>query len=152
MADNGENPFRRALDPPADDEAARVRPFKGDADSEVENPVKADQLRTIEDLGLVDEKALARNPKIAKLTVRDLNDLASQFSGIATSNRTVAELTIEDMQDIEGVFLEYKLNTARDLAGRAGDGAELAISVDVSCCCTTPCCCCAAAEVDPVLA
>lgn len=150
MADNGENPFKRELEPRAE-EVARVKPFKDVSDPLLSNPVKADQLRTIEDLGLVEAKVLARNPKVAKLTVRDLNDLAAQFSGIPTRNRKIADLTIEDMQDIEGIFLEYKVNTARDLAGTAAAAAELA-SVDVSCCCTTPCCCCAAAEVDPVLA
>ncbi len=146
MTDGGENPFKAAARRPEDDPGARITPF-GDVVKRP-SPPKLDQLRTIEELNLLDAATLTRNPRVAKLTVRDLNDLAAQFSGIPTNNPVIGELTIEDMQDIEGIFLEFKLNAARDIAGGRMDLA----AVDVSCCCCTPCCCCAAAEVDPVLA
>jgi hypothetical protein len=142
-----ENPFKRALEPQADaGTSARLRPFEPPA--RAGSLPKRAQLRTIEELRLVDPGTLAKNPRVAKLTVRDLNDLAAQVQGVPTSNGNIADLTIEDMQDIEGIFLEYKMNTARELAS---SGLAAASSVDVSCCCCTPCCCCAAADTEPVL-
>ncbi len=127
-----ENPFKKALK----EGASPPR--------EVVNLSKESKLRTVADLNLVKRDVLRRVPKIASLTVRDLEDLASEFTGIPTNNPRVAELSLEDIQDLEGVFHEFKLAAGRDLA-RLGR-ADLA-SVDVSCCCCTPCCCCAAADM-----
>jgi hypothetical protein len=141
-----ENRFKAALRQPteeyAEDAAARITPFaRGRRPS---NPTKEDQLRTVGEMGLVDRAALERTPTVRDLTVRDLNDLASEFSGIPTNNPKVAELTVEDVQDLEGVFLEFKLRTVADLA--RPDALQLE-SIDVSCCCCTPCCCCAATDL-----
>jgi len=150
-----DNPFRRALDEREDTEPvgrrelARRVPF--DELEKKEVLTKREQLRTVADLKIADPALLRRNPKVADLTVRDLNDLAAQFSGIPTHNPKVAKLTIEDMQDIEGIFLEYKLSAAVGVADLVRGRAPSA-SVDVSCCCCTPCCCCAAAEVEPIRA
>lgn len=146
MAASDENPFKAAIEAATGAEGVHVRPFEG---GEVRgNLLKREQMRTVEDLRLVDPSVLAKNPRVARLTVRDLNDLAAEFSGVPTRNGRIGELTIQDMQDIEGIFLEFKVNTARELASR---GVE-SFAVDVSCCCTTPCCCCAAADIDPVQA
>lgn len=134
MAD--ENPFRKALEQGQD----QLQPFSRDA----LNLRKQSQLRTLRDLDLATPEVLDRNPKVADLTVHDLNDLAREFTGVPTRNEKIADLSLEDIQDIEGVFLEFKVAAVKDLA-RVGRG-DLA-SVDVSCCCCTPCCCCAAADM-----
>lgn len=148
MATGGDNPFRQALDATRPSQKDLQGTQAAGALDEKGNPVQRDQGRTIEDLKLVDPRVLAKNPKVARLTVRDLNDLAAQFSGLPTRNQRIGELTVEDMQDIEGIFLEYKVNTARVIAERGLEN----FAVDVSCCCTTPCCCCAAADLDPIQA
>jgi len=88
-------------------------------------------------------------PDVARLTVRDLNDLASAFVGVEVHNPSVARLTVDDIRTIEEVFGDFKQSALTQVGGvftRPGD--ELSLSV--SCCCTTPCCCCcAAAELDP---
>lgn len=132
-----ENPFKKALETTGRD----LRPFS----REEANPVKKSQLRTISDMNLVDRETLSRMPKVAGLTVRDLNDLASEFSGIPTNNPVVKELSLEDIQDMEGVFYEFKLAAGKELAARGG--VEQLTSVDVSCCCCTPCSCCAATDM-----
>lgn len=138
-----DNPFRSALAPlDKIDEKARQKPFTSD-DGGASNPRKVAGLRKISDLKLVDRDILARTPGIADLTVHDLEDLASEFSGIPTSNARVSDLSIQDIQDIEAVFTDFKLSAGREmLAERAA-----ATSVDVSCCCCTPCCCCAATDM-----
>jgi len=133
-----ENPFRRALGESESD----FHPFGKDKP----NLTKDLQTRTIKDLGLVQPELLERTPKIAELTVHDLNDLASEFSGVPTSNRRVAELSLEDIQDIESVFYEFKVGAGRELI-KQGKTPGAASSVDVSCCCCTPCCCCAATDM-----
>jgi hypothetical protein len=152
MADD--NPFRRVLDEQGERlprrELTRRVPLAALEKKDV--PSKKEQLRTVADLGIADRALLQRNPKIAALTVRDLNDLAAQFNGIPTNNAKVAKLTVEDMHDIEGVFLDYKVKAATDIGRIVRGGGAPAASVDVSCCCCTPCCCCAAAEVEPIRA
>ena len=144
MADqSGENPFRGAVPAKRDDGATRFKPFS--KEDRLGSPTKQDQLRTIAQLNLVDPSVLEKTPKIRDLTVRDLNDLAAEFTGIDTNNPRVADLTLQDIQDIEGVFFEFKLAQARDLGARGLE--ELALEVDVSCCCCCPCCCCAAADM-----
>jgi hypothetical protein len=147
-----DNPFARALDLRREDpELSRLRPVKPDLG---ESPLKANLTRTVADLGIADPELVEKNPKVAALTVNDLNDLAAEVSGVPSHNPKVADLTIDDMQDLEGVFLEFKLNASRQLLDAAGGGrfGVAATDVDVSCCCCTPCCCCAAAEVEPIRA
>lgn len=133
MAEN--NPFKEALG----DTSETFNPFAAkDA-----NLTREQQLRTVAELNLVEPSVLRKSPKIAELTVHDLNDLASEFSGVPTRNERVAELSLEDIQDIEGVFFDFKVAAGRDLARSGIDGLK---SVDVSCCCCTPCCCCAATD------
>ncbi|WP_433252693.1 hypothetical protein ACQPYK_08270 [Streptosporangium sp. CA-135522] len=111
-----------------------------------ENLKGKEQLRTVSDLGLVTPERLQQLPRIRDLTVHDLNDLASEFSGIATGNDRVSSLSLDDLQDLEGVFFEFKRNVGSGLVRRNGNIR----SVDVSCCCCTPCCSCAAADMSPV--
>ena len=141
-----ENPFKRALEPLApEEESRRARPFTRE-EGPPASIVKVGKLRTVAELNLVDRTVLDRTPQIRDLTVHDLEDLASEFSGIPTNNDRVASLTVEDIQDIEGVFFQFKMDTARKVSSvatkpTAGGG------IDISCCCCTPCCCCAAADL-----
>jgi hypothetical protein len=132
-----ENPFRKALE----EGEAEFAPF-GRKDK---NLTKERQIRTLRELNLVDPRALERTPQIADLTVQDLEDLASEFSGVPSNNPKVSELSLDDIRDIEAVFFDFKVAAGKELAGLGG-GANLA-SVDVSCCCCTPCCCCAATDM-----
>ena len=103
-------------------------------------------MRTVAEMHLVPDEVLKQSPKIAELTVRDLNDLALEFSGVPSKNEVVSNLSLDDIQDIEGVFYQFKVAAGRDLVKKAGKGGK-AGSVDVSCCCCTPCCCCAATDM-----
>jgi hypothetical protein len=132
-----ENPFRRAL---REGEAD----FQPLTQRDAPNLIKEEKLRTIRDLKLVQPDVLERVPQVADLTVADLEDLASEFSGVPSNNPKVAELSIDDIQEIEAVFFDFKVAAGKDLA-RAG--REQLTSVDVSCCCCTPCCCCAATDM-----
>ena len=143
---SGDNPFRGALEPIAEqDDTSQLQPFKK-SETTRPSPRKAAELRTIAELRLVDRALLDRTPRIAELTVHDLNDLAAEFSGIPTANARVADLTIEDIQDIEAVFVDFKLSAGRDLTASASS-LKAGTSVDISCCCCTPCCCCAATDM-----
>lgn len=132
MTDN--NPFKELSAGP---EAADGDPQRG------ENLRRKQELRTISDLGLVSPEELAQLPRIRDLTVHDLEDLASEFTGIPTGNERVTALNLNDLQDLEGVFFEFKRSVGRDVARHGGTVR----SVDVSCCCCTPCCSCAAADM-----
>lgn len=145
MADQaGENPFRSAAPAKREDVAGSLKPFS--KEERLANPTKQDQLRTIAQLNLVDASVLERTPKIRDLTVRDLNDLAAEFTGIDTNNPRVSDLTLQDIQDIEGVFFEFKLAQGREIGAR-GLEELAAVDIDISCTCTTPCCCCAATDM-----
>ena len=132
---NEENPFKTAIE----SGDAKFTPFGHDV-----NMVKAQQLRSVKELGLVSPDVIERLPQIADLTVRDLNDLAAEFSGVPTNNSKVSQLSLEDIQDIESVFFDFKVAAGRDLARGGRDNLA---AVDVSCCCCTPCCCCAATDM-----
>ncbi|MEU8385593.1 hypothetical protein [Streptosporangium sp. NPDC048865] len=129
-----DNPFKDLSAVPARDPGDLQR---------AENLQKTEQTRTVADLGLATPEQLERLPNIRDLTVRDLNDLAAEFSGIPTENRRVAALSVDDLQDLEGVFFEFKRSVGSDLVNRRATVS----SVDVSCCCCTPCCSCAAADM-----
>jgi hypothetical protein len=149
MPDSTEqNPFKAAMEgPPSEGPGgggSQIAPFRADAEA-VSGP-GALLRRKVRDMGLGDPK----NPKVSDLTVKDLNDLATEFQGVRSRNAKVASLTIADMEDLEGVFMEYKVNTARDLQTQASASGAVSAEWSVSCCCCTPCCSCAAAEMDPV--
>ena len=132
-----ENPFKSALE--------RAQPEEATTLGEGTSPSQADLLRTVEDLNIVDPEVLRSMPKVAKLTVKDLNDLAAEFNGVPSGNPKVKDFTLEDLQDLEGVFFEYKVAALRQVQSGQDVTAE---AWSVSCCCCTPCCCCAAADVE----
>ena len=140
MTENDANPFTQALGEFDSD----FSPFEQASVS----VASAAQLQTVAEMNLVKPEVLAQLPKIASLTVKDLNDLADAFNGIPTNNQNVAELTLEDLKDIEDVFFEYKLAVGRDMLRplRGGQGIGVA-DVSVSSCCSTPCSCCAAVDM-----
>jgi hypothetical protein len=136
MTEESKGPFQEALEE-----------FDSDFSPAVANPsVASAQLQTVAEMNLVKPEVLDQLPKIRNLTVRDLNDLASSFSGIPTNNPNIAELTLEDLKDIEDVFFEYKLAVGRDMERPIGSGGVEAAGVSVSSCCSTPCSCCAAVD------
>jgi hypothetical protein len=165
VADESYNPFKaQGAEPPPGTSPAPgtgtsgtgtggtgIRPFR---DPEVEEQALPKKLlnRKVKDLGIGDPAVLARNQLVANLTIHDLNDLAARFEGAPTQNRTIAKLTIEDLQDLEGIFLEYKLGTSKQLTAMAASQGVVSAEWSVSCCSCTPCCSCAAAEVDPIRA
>jgi len=116
------------------------------------NPTKSVLLRKVSQLKLDPNVLRLASDKVRELTVKDLNDLASEFSGVATENSRLQGLSLDDIRNIEEVFTEFKLDSVERMINEGlRPGADLA-SVDVSCCCCTPCCCCAAAETDPFAA
>jgi hypothetical protein len=139
MTEESANPFTEALEEFQSD----FSPFEQTSVT----AAGAAQLQTVADMNLVKSEVLEQLPKIASLTVKDLNDLADAFNGIPTNNPVVAELTLEDLKDIEDVFFEYKLAVGRDMQRpiRGGHGIGVA-DVSVSSCCSTPCSCCAAVD------
>jgi hypothetical protein len=139
MTEESANPFTEALEEFDSD----FSPFEQTSVT----AASAAQLQTVADMNLVKPDVLEQLPKIASLTVKDLNDLADAFNGIPTNNRVVGELTLEDLKDIEDVFFEYKLAVGRDMQRpyRSGQGIGAA-GVSVSSCCSTPCSCCAAVD------
>jgi hypothetical protein len=140
MTENSANPFTEALQEFDSD----FSPFEQTSVS----PASAAQLQTVAEMNLVKPEVLERIPKIAALTVKDLNDLADAFNGIPTNNQNVAELTLEDIKDIEDVFFEYKLAVGRDMQRPLGGGQGIGVAgVSVSSCCSTPCSCCAAVDM-----
>ena len=130
---------------PTGDALLRAPFSKGRREDGTVNSLRDDLSTTIRDLQFVDPAVIREvSPRVAGLSVKDLQDLAAEFAGVETYNPNVEKLTIEDIQDIEGVFFEFKSNTIARISQ-----SELAEGVDVSCCCCTPCCCCAASDVDP---
>ena len=135
------NPFEDILaDQPA--ESRQRKPFGPGAHPE--GAEKAEDRRTVAELNLVDPAVLAEMPKIAELTVEDLEDLASEFSGLDSGNQRVKDLSVEDIQDLEGVFFQFRAGALQ----KAATGAEGELEWSISCCSCTPCCCCAAVDVE----
>jgi hypothetical protein len=139
MTEESANPFTEALEQFDSD----FSPFE----QESVTAASAAQLQTVAEMNLVKPEVLEQLPKIASLTVKDLNDLASAFNGIPTNNPIVAELTLEDLKDIEDVFFEYKLAVGRDMQRPLGGQGIVAAGVSISSCCSTPCSCCAAVDM-----
>jgi hypothetical protein len=130
---------------------SRIRPFRvGTAEAD---PLPKRLLKQkVKDMGIGDPKVLERNQLVANLTVYDLQELAARFQGVESANPKLGQLTIEDLQDLEGIFLEYKLNTSKQLTAMAAAQGSVSAEWSISCCSCTPCCSCAAAEVNPVRA
>jgi hypothetical protein len=150
MTDSPSNPFRQlqqgAAAPAAGDDSA-LYPFAARGEGGAEPELRKVLARRIRDMSLGGAKRLATQ-RAAELTVKDLNDLAAEFSGVQTNNPTLPQLSLEDLNSIEAVFTEVKINTAKAAREAAASGAG-APDVNVSCCSCTPCCCCAAAETEP---
>ncbi len=140
MTEESANPFTEALQEFDSD----FSPFEQTSVT----AASAAQRQTVADMNLVKPEVLEQLPKVASLTVKDLNDLADAFNGIPTSNPVVAELTLEDLKDIEDVFFEYKLAVGRDMQRPLKGGQGIGVAdVSVSSCCSTPCSCCAAVDM-----
>jgi len=149
MTDTPSNPFRP--------QEAAAAPATADADffplggraaaSEAGSDLRRVLGQRVQDMSLGASKRLATK-RAAALTVKDLNDLAAEFSGVATNNPRLPDLSLEDLNSLEAVFTDVKIQTARAARDAAVSGAA-APDVSVSCCSCTPCCCCAAAETAP---
>jgi len=150
MTDTPTNPFRAsdAAAPSAND--ADLFPLAGAAVEAVAVPELRRVLgQRVQDMNLGSSKRLA-TARASSLTVKDLNDLAAEFSGVATNNPRLPDLSLEDLNSLEAVFTDVKIQTAKAARDAAVSGAA-APDVNVSCCCCTPCCSCAAAETAPFL-
>jgi hypothetical protein len=152
---SSDNPFRR-----------KKKGTESEA-SDSSTTIYARQLRTkIKDMGptLIPDPSILEevNPRVLDLSVKDLQDLASQISGVESNNPRVRNLNAQDLQDIEAVFYEAKIKaiqtqgsgTPFEYRPEPGElGAEGEVEAQFfdgwSCCCCTPCCSCAAADVDP---
>jgi hypothetical protein len=86
--------------------------------------------------------------RAAELSVKDLNDLAAEFSGVQTNNPRLPELSLEDLNSLEAVFTDVKIQAAMAAREAALSGAA-APDWTVTCCCCTPCCSCAATDTTP---
>lgn len=143
------NPFRTDAAPTIDDSSAYpFAPANAAPDAAVPAPdLRRSLTRRVKDLSLGPSKQLA-TPRVNDLTIKDLNDLAAEFSGVQSNNPKLASLSLEDLNSIEAVFVDVKLNVAKVTRAAAASSAG-APAVNVSCCCCTPCCCCAAAVTEP---
>jgi hypothetical protein len=156
LSSSSENPFRR-----------KKKGTESEASSE-SSTLYARQLRTkIRDMGptLIPDRTILNevNERVLDLSVKDLNDLASQLAGVDSNNPKVRNISASDLQDIEAIFYEAKSTAiqTRESGGQfeyKPEPGELGIEGEVeaqffdgwSCCSCTPCCCCAAAVVDPL--
>ena len=146
MTDTPTNPFRPEAAPAADDSALFPLAGRG-ADVGGVADLRTVLTTQIRQMNLGSAKQLATQ-RTSQLTVKDLNDLAAEFSGVQVSNPNLSGLTIEDLNSLEAVFTQVKIQTAKTVRDAAVSGAA-APDVSVSCCSCTPCCCCAAAETMP---
>jgi hypothetical protein len=148
MAD-ATNPFRsqqEAAAPATDDSTLFPLGGRGDAGAGGSD-LKRVLGQRVQSMNLGGAKRLA-TPRAGDLTVKDLNDLAAEFSGVPTNNPALTALSLEDLNSLEAVFTEVKIQTAKAAREAAASGAG-APDVSVSCCSCTPCCCCAAADTAP---
>ncbi|HEX8092721.1 hypothetical protein [Jatrophihabitans sp.] len=155
MADSSGNPFvsqQSTSAPQTDDTTAR--PFGGRADISSgggDASLTRQLRRQVRELAQSANVSVTPTPRAGDLTVKDLNDLAAEFSGVATSNPKVKSLTIEDLNSVEAVFYDVKMNAAKAARDNAASGGteQAPIFDNWSCCCCTPCCSCAATETSP---
>jgi len=148
MTDTPSNPFRpqEAAAPAATD--ADLFPLGGRAAAvQSGSDLRRVLGQRVQDMNLGSSKRLATQ-RAGALTVKDLNDLAAEFSGVATNNPRLPDLSLEDLNSLEAVFTDVKIQTAKAARDAAVSGAA-APDVSVSCCSCTPCCCCAAAQTSP---
>lgn len=146
MAGAPSNPFRsQASAPQADDTLFPLA--ASDADRGGGPDFKRVLGQRVRDMNLGPSKNLATQ-KAAELTVKDLNDLAAEFSGLPTSNPRLSQLSLEDLNSLEAVFTDAKIQAATAVREAAVSGAA-APDVSVTCCCCTPCCSCAATDTAP---
>jgi hypothetical protein len=146
MADVGlTNPFRRQEASAADETTAT--PFARAEAVGGGNLLRRSLGRKVREVSLTNVGRDLATARAGELTVKDLNDLAADFSGVPSNNPRIAELTIEDLNSIEAVFYEARMKAAQATRQAAAEAAP--IFDNWSCCCCTPCCCCAAAETDP---
>jgi hypothetical protein len=152
-ASSAPNPFRNQEPSAPQPDDAALRPFTVGR-IEPGNDLRRHLGRRLRDMSLGGVGAAQATPRAQELTVKDLNDLAAEFSGIRTGNQGISQLSIEDLNSIEAVFFDVKMNAARTAreAAAAPAGEAAPIFDDWSCCCCTPCCCCAAADIDPLSA
>lgn len=146
MADTPTNPFRNSQQsaPAADDSAVFPLAAAGGAAGRGLGQALGQRVRDMQ-LGGSLKLATART---ADLNVKDLNDLAAEFSGVPASNPKLGQLSLEDLNSLEAVFTDAKIQAAQAVRAAAASGAS-APDVSVSCCCCTPCCSCAASEPVP---
>src|SRR5262249_30717121 len=83
-------------------------------------------------LGLSDEAVKLLTPAAAKLTKKQLEDLAAH-----PDHSRQLGLTVTDINSVKAAF-----TTPMQISALAP------LSIDVSCCCCTPCCCAAAVPVE----
>jgi hypothetical protein len=105
--------------------------------------------QTVAEVGASANASHQATARAADLTVKDLNDLAAEFSGVQSYNPRVSELTIEDVMSIEAVFYDVKMNAIEAAREVASGAAQAQIFDNWSCCSCTPCCCCAASDPSP---
>ena len=147
MTDTPTNPFQPQEAAPAADDSA-LYPLAGRGVEGVGGPdLRRVLTLRVQDMNLGAAKRLATQ-RASELTVKDLNDLAAEFSGVPSNNPRLPGLSLEDLNSLEAVFTDVKIQTARAAREAAASGVA-APDVSVSCCCCTPCCCCAAAETVP---
>jgi len=148
MADTPTNPFRNSQEdaPSADDSAVYPLAAAGQGATGGAGLGRALGQR-VRDMQLGGSLRLA-TPQAADLSVKDLNDLAAEFSGVPSSNPKLGQLSLQDLNSIEAVFTDAKIQAAKAVRAAAASGAG-APDVSVSCCCCTPCCSCAASEPVP---
>jgi len=147
MADAPSNPFRSADSAPAADDT--LFPLGGrDVDLGGGPDLRRVLGQRVRDMNLGSSRKLATQ-RAGELTVKDLNDLAAEFSGLPSNNPRLPQLSLEDLNSLEAVFTDVKIQTATAVREAALSGAA-APSVSVSCCSCTPCCCCAAADTSPI--
>jgi hypothetical protein len=116
------------------------------------NPLKTEKTRTIATMGFHKDLLALVPPTVQALSVQDLHDMATRFSGSPVQNAKINALSIQEIQSIEVLFRDAR-NQALAAAATvmvAGSQAQLNdVNIDVSCCCCTPCCSCAATDVHP---
>jgi hypothetical protein len=147
MAETSTNPFRTGTSAPSNDDSALYPLARAGEEGGRGSDLRRELGQKVKDMNLGPSKQLATR-RAAELTVKDLNDLAAEFSGVPSSNPKLSELTLEDLNSLEAVFTDVKIQTATAAREAALSGAA-APAWNVSCCSCTPCCCCAAADTEP---
>jgi len=82
--------------------------------------LKSEKSRRVFEMGF--DKTLLRqvSPKVAALSVADLEDLGRRFAGVPVENSTIDGLSVEDIQGLDELFRDQKAQALADIAGRVG--------------------------------